>query len=162
RVDPMQLAAATLSALLALAPVGADLDPVRLARVDGAVEDALSKRRAPGAVVLVVRQGKVAFRKACGLRARQPAGETRTAETVFDLASLTKPLATATSVMILLEEGKFRLSDRVATHLPAFGKHGKERITVEQLLLHTSGLIPDNPVADYKGGKKKAIERICE
>src|SRR5262249_35782297 len=81
---------------------------------------------------------------------------------VFDLASLTKPLATATSILILAERGKLKLTDRVAEHWPAFGKHGKERISIEQLLLHTGGLIADNPEADYRDGKVKALERICD
>jgi uncharacterized protein YbbC (DUF1343 family)/CubicO group peptidase (beta-lactamase class C family) len=108
----------------------------------------------------VVRNGKVAFRKAYGLRSRRPDEEPMTADTVFDLASLTKPVATATSVMVLLEQGKLGLSDRVARHLPEFAQGGKDRITVEQLLLHTSGLVADNPVDDYKDGRPKALERV--
>jgi uncharacterized protein YbbC (DUF1343 family) len=83
-----------------------------------------------------------------------------TADTVFDLASLTKPVATATSLMLLVERGKLRLSDRVAEYLPTFGQEGKDRLTVEQLLLHVSGLIADNPEADYRDGPAKAFERI--
>ena len=83
-----------------------------------------------------------------------------TVDTLFDLASLTKPLATATSVMILLEQGKLKLLDRVARHLPDFGQNGKDAITIEHLLLHTSGLLADNPLEDYRDGRKKALERI--
>jgi uncharacterized protein YbbC (DUF1343 family) len=85
-----------------------------------------------------------------------------TVDTVFDLASLTKPLATASSVMLLVEQGKLRPSDTVAQHLPAFAAKGKDKITVEQLLLHTSGLIADNPVADYQDGREKAVQRLCD
>src|SRR5690606_14559350 len=77
-----------------------------------------------------------------------------------DLASLTKPIATATSVMILAERGKVALTDPVARYLPAFAANGKEAITVEQLLLHRGGLIPDNPLADYLQGRDRALERI--
>src|SRR5262249_48283652 len=91
-------------------PADVGIDPLRLARVDAAVEEALKRGSAPGAVVLVVRKGKVVHRKAYGSRALKPAKEAMTADTVFDLASLTKPLATATSVMLLLERGKLRLS----------------------------------------------------
>ncbi|HTU93828.1 MAG TPA: exo-beta-N-acetylmuramidase NamZ domain-containing protein, partial [Gemmataceae bacterium] len=101
------------------------------------------------------------FRKAYGLRRKQPDEERMTADTLFDMASLTKPIATATSVMILLEQGKLQLSDRVSRYFPEFGQNGKEAITIEHLLLHTSGLIPDNPVKDYENGRKKAWERIC-
>jgi serine-type D-Ala-D-Ala carboxypeptidase len=79
---------------------------------------------------------------------------------VFDLASLTKPIATATSVMILVERGKVQIDDSVAKYLPQFAAHGKDAITVEQLLLHTGGLIADNPLAHYEDGREQAIERI--
>src|SRR5262249_1147355 len=84
----------------------------------------------------------------------------RPAARVLPLAPLTKPVATAASVMLLIERGKLRLADTAAQHLPAFGSKGKEKITVEQLLLHTSGLIADNALADYKGGRKKALENV--
>ncbi len=142
------------------AEVGLDADKLR--PIDAVVQDSLDKGQLPGAVIAVVRQGKIAFRKAYGLRSKQPAEVRMTVDTVFDLASLTKPLATATSVMILLEQGKVKLTDRVAQHLPQFGQNGKEAITVEHLLLHTSGLIADNPLADYQDGRKKALERVYQ
>jgi len=74
----------------------------------------------------------------------------------------TKPIATATSVMILLERGQLRLEDRVTQYLPEFGRNGKERVTIEQLLLHTSGLIADNPETDYVEGRAKCLERIYQ
>ena len=134
----------------------------RLDRIDGVVNQAIDRGDLPGAVVLVGHRGHVVFRKAYGLRSKQPEKVAMTTDTVFDLASLTKPVATATSIMLLVEEGKLSVSDPVAKHLPAFAAKGKDKITVENLLLHTSGLIADNPVADYKDGKKKALERICE
>ncbi|HZY86039.1 MAG TPA: serine hydrolase, partial [Gemmataceae bacterium] len=143
------------------APAAVGLDAAKLGQIDAAVRDGIDKGQLPGAVVLVVRQGKVAFRKAYGLRSKQPSEVAMTANTVFDLASLTKPVATATSVMLLLEQGKLALADPVAKHLPEFGQNGKDHITVEQLLLHTSGLIADNPVAEYKDGRKMALERVC-
>src|SRR5438094_6694972 len=124
-------------------PESVGLDAARLARIDATVDEAIRRQQLPGAVVLVVRQGKVTFRKAYGLRSKEPAEAPMTADTVFDLASLTKPIASATSVMVLLERGKLRLGDRVAEYFPDFGQNGKDQITVEQLLLHTSGLIAD-------------------
>jgi CubicO group peptidase (beta-lactamase class C family) len=132
----------------------------RLGRIDGAVAAALERGACPGAVVLVVHDGHVVWRKAYGLRARKPAEVPMTVDTVFDLASLTKPIATAMSVMVLVERGKLRLSDRVAQHVRAFGQNGKDKVTVEQLLLHTSGLIADNAEADYRDGRDKALERL--
>ncbi len=134
----------------------------RLDRIDGAVKQALDRGDAPGAVVLIAHRGRVIFRRAYGLRAKEPAEAPMTVDTLFDLASLTKPLATAPCVLLLEERGKLRLSDPVARYLPAFAAKGKDKITVEQLLLHTSGLIPDNPVADYRDGRDKAIQHICD
>jgi uncharacterized protein YbbC (DUF1343 family)/CubicO group peptidase (beta-lactamase class C family) len=142
------------------APAEVGLDAKKLERIDAAVRETIDRGDAPGAVVLVVRQGRVAFRKAYGARAEEPDKVAMKADTLFDLASLTKPIATATSVMILIEQGKLRLSDAVAAHLPAFAQNGKERVTVEHLLLHTSGLTADNPLAHYAGGREKAMERI--
>src|SRR5438105_1060331 len=112
------------------------LDRERLGRIDKVVEQAIEHGDMPGAVVLVVHRGQVVFRKAYGSRSKQPAETPMTPDTVFDLASLTKPVATATSLLILVEQGKLRFSDRVAQYLPAFGQNGKKRINVEQLLLH--------------------------
>src|SRR5262249_21704404 len=134
----------------------------RLDRIDGAVKAAIQRGDLPGAVVLVVHRDKIVFRRAYGLRSKKPDEVAMTEDTVFDLASLTKPIATATALMLLVEQGKVRVSDRVAEYLPAFGAKGKDKITIEQLLLHTSGLIADNALADYKDGREKAIQRICD
>ncbi len=134
----------------------------RLDRIDGVVKAAIERGDLPGAVVLIVHRDQVVFRRAYGLRSKKPVEVAMTADTVFDLASLTKPMATATSLMLLVEQGKVRVSDPVVKYLPAFAAKGKDKITIEQLLLHTSGLIADNAVADYKDGHDKAIERICD
>src|SRR5262249_12393125 len=131
-------------------------------RIDGAVKAAIEKGDLPGAVVLVLHRDKVIFRRAYGLRSKKPTEVAMTTDTVFDLASLTKPIATATSLMLLAEQGKVGVTDPVAKYLPAFAAKGKEKITIEQLLLHVSGLIADNAVADYKDGRDKAIERIYD
>ncbi len=115
-------------------------------------------RKVPGAVVLVGRHGKVAYARAFGQRAIEPRPEPMTRDTVFDMASLTKPMATATSVMILIEQGKLRLDDTLGQLLPEFDNHGKGAITVEQLLRHRSGLIADNPLADYADGPADGLE----
>jgi uncharacterized protein YbbC (DUF1343 family)/CubicO group peptidase (beta-lactamase class C family) len=152
--------AETSTRLPAAKPAEVGLDAAKLDQIDAAVQSSIDKGQLPGAVVVVVRQGKIVFRKAYGLRAKQPAEVRMTVDTVFDLASLTKPIATAPSVMMLLEQGKLKLSDRVNRHLPDFGQNGKDQITIEHLLLHTSGLLADNPLEDYRDGRKKALERI--
>src|SRR5262249_29778777 len=96
-----------------------------------------------------------------GRRAVEPRAEMMTRDTLFDLASITKPVATATSIMILVEEGKLRLDDRLSRLIPEFDNHGKGEITVEQLLRHRAGLIADNPVSDFADGADEAWKRLA-
>lgn len=141
-------------------PSDARMSAERLSRIDSAVAEAISNKELPGAVVLIARHGRVVWRKAYGNRAVQPQLLPMTVDTVFDLASLTKVVATATSTMILVERGQVSLDDPVVKHIPEFGKNGKERITIQQLLAHRAGFIPDNEIADYLDGPQVAIERI--
>lgn len=138
------------------------MDTEELAKIDAAVETALRRNDCPGAVVLIIHNDEVAFRKAYGSRAVKPVEAAMTPDTAFDMASLTKPVATGTSVMLLIERGKLKPADLVAKYWPAFAANGKDTVTVEHLLLHTSGLIADNPIADYADGRAKAIERIAD
>jgi len=141
-------------------PAGA-ADRVVLAEVSSAIRGAVERKELPGAVVLVGRGEELLLLEACGARALEPEREEMTVDTVFDLASLTKPIATATSVMKLAGEGRLRLEDRVADWMPEFGQRGKERITVEELLLHRGALVADNPLSDYSDGPEQAWQRIC-
>ena len=153
-------AAATAGDLPRLDPAAAGFDPARLAAIDGLVEGALADTKMPGCVVCIGRRDGIALLKAYGRRAVAPADEPMTTDTVFDLASITKPVATATAVMRLVEEGRLRLSDPVATHIPEFAAAGKEKLSVHDLLTHQSGLIADNPISDYADGPDAAFERI--
>jgi CubicO group peptidase (beta-lactamase class C family) len=139
----------------------AEIDKAKLGEIDAAVKAALDRGDCPGAVVVVVHDDRVAYRKAFGSRALKPEKAAMTPDAVFDMASLTKPVATGTSVMILIQEGKLKPSDLVGKHWPAFAANGKDKVTVEHLLLHTSGLTADNAIADYADGKAKALERIA-
>lgn len=141
-------------------PASVGMSAQHLAYIDQAVAAEIARKQLPGAVVLVGRQGKVVWRKAYGNRALEPAPEAMTVDTVFDLASLTKIVATATSVMILVERGMVRLGDPVARYIPEFAANGKQNITVEQLLIHRSGLIADNEVKDYEQGPAQAMLNI--
>ncbi len=143
-----------------VSPADVGFDPAKLAQIDALVETGLQEKRMPGCVVLVGRHGKIAWLKAYGRRAIRPEVVPMTTDTVFDLASLTKPVAAATSVMLLKERGKFKFDDPVAQHLPAFSQGGKEQVTIQQLLVHQSGLIPDNALKDYLDGPEKSFERI--
>jgi uncharacterized protein YbbC (DUF1343 family) len=141
-------------------PADVGLDESELAKIEGLVTADLGKGQMPGCVVLVGRHGKIAYLKACGKRQLEPSPVTMTTDTLFDLASLTKPVATATSIMLLMERGKLRLDDPVARYIAEFTAAGKERITVRHLLTHQGGLVPDNGLDDYESGPEKAWQRI--
>jgi CubicO group peptidase (beta-lactamase class C family) len=155
-----------VSAAPALLPEGlpaqAQLCAEHLTWIDRAVEEAIRQKRMPGCVVAIGHRGRIGWLKAYGNRQLEPESVAMTVNTLFDLASLTKPIATATSVMQLVERGQLRLRDRIADHIPEFGQNEKERITVEQLLTHQSGLIADNPLGDYLEGTQLAFQRIWE
>jgi len=110
--------------------------------IDRAIEEAIQQNRLPGAVVLVGHDGRVVYRKAYGLRALVPRPESMTVDTIFDCASLTKVIATTSSLMKLFEEGRFRLNDKVTDYIPEF-QGGKSDITLRNLFTHFSGLAPD-------------------
>jgi uncharacterized protein YbbC (DUF1343 family)/CubicO group peptidase (beta-lactamase class C family) len=99
----------------------------------------------PGAVLVVGHDGQVVYRKAYGKRALVPRPEDMTADTIFDVASLTKVVATTSSLMKLFEEGKFRLNDKITDYIPEF-QGGRSDITIRNLLTHFSGLQPDVPL----------------
>lgn len=122
-----------------------------LGAIDDLIEQAIGEAKLPGAVVTIGHRGSIVFQKSYGNRRSVPEPEPMQADTVFDLASLTKPIATATSIMHLVEAGKISINDKVAGHLPEFAKEGKQDVTIKQLLLHIGGLIPDNAMADYDG-----------
>ena len=127
---------------------------VAMPAVDAVIEDAVREQQIPGAVLLIGHDGTVIYRKAYGSRALEPGREVMTLDTVFDLASLTKVIATTIAVMQLVEQGKVRLNDPVAKYLPEFASNGKEDITVRQLLTHYSGLEPDLDLKTAWEGKE--------
>ena len=133
------------------------IPPNRLAVLDPIIEQAIHDGNIPGAVLLVGHDGHVIYRKAYGARALEPRHEAMTVDTIFDLASLTKVIATTTAMMQLVERGKVRLNDPVAKYLPEFAPNGKEDITVRQLLTHYSGLEPDLDLKTPWQGKETAF-----
>lgn len=130
-------------------------------RLDEIVNRAIKERTIPGAVLIVGHNGEIVHRKAYGNRALIPSREPMTADTIFDCASLTKVVATTTAVMMLVEEGKLRLGERLTKYLPDFAA-GKSPITIEQLLTHYSGLRPDLDLepawSSYQTGVTKAFQ----
>src|SRR5216683_1513221 len=139
------------------------------------VDQAIAAKKLPGAVVLVNHDGKTVFEQAYGVRkyAGEPgldgkpsSAEPMTVDTIFDMASLTKCLATATAVMQLVEAGKVDVDAPVVKYLPEFGVNGKEKVTVRELLTHYSGLPPDVDLKDAWGlakpDKAEGIRRAME
>ena len=112
------------------------------ATMDAIVKEAIGMGQIPGAVVVVGHKGRVVFEKAYGDRSLIPHKEPMTLDTVFDVASLTKVVATTSAIAKLVEEGKIRLTEKVTTYLPEF-QGGKSDVTVQNLLTHFSGMRPD-------------------
>jgi uncharacterized protein YbbC (DUF1343 family) len=128
--------------------------------IDQAIDEAIAQGHLPGAVVVIGHEGKIVYQKAYGRRAIVPATETMTADTIFDLASLTKVVATTTALMQLFEQGKFRLNDKVTDYIPEF-QGGKSTITLRNLFTHFSGLKPDVPLAQPWSGYQTGIKLAC-
>ena len=135
----MRLLAGVL--LCTVAALAQDTFPSR-ALADTEIERAIAAGQLPGAVLLIGHDGQVVYRKAYGSRALIPAREPMTVDTVFDLASLTKVVATTPCLMKLLEDGRIRLDDPVTNYLPEF-QGGHSTITLRNLMTHFSGLPPD-------------------
>jgi uncharacterized protein YbbC (DUF1343 family)/CubicO group peptidase (beta-lactamase class C family) len=132
------------------------------ANIDEIMNAAIARGAIPGGVVLFGHNGKVVYRKAYGQRSVEPVKEAMTADTIFDLASLTKCIATTTSVMKLVQEGKVRLNDPVAAYLPEFAKNGKHDITVRELLTHFSGLPEDLDLKTAWKGRDVAYQMVMD
>lgn len=129
-----------LGGLPASCPAQPALTVEALAPIDASVADEIAAGRIPGAVVLVGQGERVVYTKAFGHRAVVPAAEAMTLDTIFDLASLTKVVATTPAILELAERGALSLDAPAARYWPGFGSHGKQTITIRQLLAHTSGL----------------------
>lgn len=142
------LPAAAEVRLASARPEEVGMDSRRLSRLDEVITLALERRDFPGAVLLVTRQGKIVWRKAYGQSQLLPEPAPMKPDLIFDLASLTKPIATATSIMILVEQGRIRLWDRVSNFIPEFVPYLEEKglpgeeVRLFHLLTHTSGLPP--------------------
>lgn len=155
-VLPLQLLAQVPLANLTRVSVS----PEHLGRMDAVIAESIAKRELPGAVVLVSRKGRVVWHKAYGNRTVEPVREQMTTDTIFDLASLTKVIATATSIMILVERGQVRLSDPLSKFIPEIKGEGRDRITIEHLLTHRAGYAPDFDLRERWTGYDEAIKHL--
>lgn len=117
-----------------------DFDTAAYAKVDSLCQGIIDNGNTPGVVLLIGLGDEILMRKAYGNRMVQPHQETMTIDTVFDLASITKASATASAVMLLVQDGVLSLDDPVVKYLPALKREDMPDITIKQLMTHTSGL----------------------
>ncbi len=143
-------------------PAAVGMSAERLSKVDSVIREAIERGEVPGAAVLIAHRGSVVYRKAFGHRALVPVAEPMTEDTIFDAASLTKVIATATSIMVLVEDGKLSFTDTVAGYIPDFAQNDKGKITVLNLLTHSSGLRPDLDLDEPWVGYDTAIALACQ
>jgi uncharacterized protein YbbC (DUF1343 family)/CubicO group peptidase (beta-lactamase class C family) len=150
----------TLPVKAAHLPAPPRLHVEQLDSIAALVEKAIEDGKTPGAVVLIGNDDRVVYRRAFGFRSLQPEKTRMTTDTLFDLASLTKVVATTTAIMQLVEKGRIGLENRVVRYWPAFGKNGKSSITIRQLLTHYSGLRPDLDQYPPWSGYQLSLEKI--
>jgi CubicO group peptidase (beta-lactamase class C family) len=142
------------------APSTVGMNAAKLNQIDALVEADIAAKKLPGAVVLVGHKGKIVFRKAYGNRSLVPTVEPMTVDTIFDLASLTKVVATTTSIMILVEQGKVRLNDTIGMYIPDIDDPQAKRVTIQQLLTHTSGYAPDFDLKEKWTGREGMLAAL--
>ncbi len=129
-------------------------------KVDSMMEAAIEKHVFPGGVLLIGKGGKVIYEKPFGHFTYDENSTADSKETIFDLASVSKVVGTTTAAMILYDKGKLKLDEKVSHYLPAFAKNGKEDVTVRNLLLHNSGLIPYRDYMSLYKTKDEVINSI--
>jgi CubicO group peptidase (beta-lactamase class C family) len=142
-------------------PSASTFAPESVRAIDDAVQAAISRREVPGAVVVVLAEGQVVYRKAHGLRAVTPDPIPMTFDTLFDLSSLTKPMATALGMMKLRQEHVLAFTTSLASVLPACAGTAVGKATLEQLLLHTSGLPVADALSSYDTDRRGRLRRLC-
>ncbi len=121
-------------------PIEAGFDAAKLAKVDTIITHAIADSAFPGAVCLIAKDGIIVHEKAYGKFTYDSFAPPVTTDDLFDLASVTKVIATTTAIMRLVDEKKVSLNDSVVKYFPSFGQHGKEKITLYNLMVHNSGL----------------------
>jgi uncharacterized protein YbbC (DUF1343 family)/CubicO group peptidase (beta-lactamase class C family) len=141
-------------------PQTAGMSAEKLNLIDALVEKDIADKKLPGAVIIVGHKDKIVFRKAYGSRALVPAVEKMTVDTIFDIASLTKVVATTTSIMILVERGQLRLNDTIGKYIPEIEDKDAKSVTIQQLLTHTSGYAPDFDLREKWTGREGMLQAL--
>ena len=142
------------------APNSVGMSAEKLNQIDALVEKDIADKKLPGAVVVIGHKGKIVFRKAYGNRALVPNVEKMTVDTIFDIASLTKVVATTTSIMILVEQGKIRLNDTIGKFIPEIEDENVKKITIQQLMTHVSGFAPDFDLREKWTGRDGMLNAL--
>ena len=153
---------ALLLAILAPAASGepAGLQSADFAPITAAAQTEVAAGHIPGAVILIGTLRRTLYRQAIGNRVLRPVPEPMRVDTIFDLASLTKVVATTPALMQLVEQKKLALDAPVARYWPPFAANGKEPITIRDLLTHYSGLAADLDLSREWSGYDTAMAMI--
>lgn len=142
--------------------IASNISPEGLKPIAKLVKEEIRSGHIPGAVVIIGNEKRTIYRRAFGYRSVKPKRLPMTEDTIFDMASVTKVVATTTAVMQLVENGKLELNDPVSKYWPEFRSNGKEVITVKELLTHYSGMRPDLDEAPGWSGYETAMEKIAD
>src|SRR5437016_2697478 len=147
---------------LSVLPTRAFAEPPDFSAVDAAASDAVASGEIPGAVILVGQGSRILYHRAFGLRQVVPSAEPMTEDTVFDLASLTKPLGTTLAVMSLVERGRIRLDAPLGAYLREFRGRGFREVTIRAILAHRAGFCAVPPEAAVRPGFPRAARLLAE
>jgi CubicO group peptidase (beta-lactamase class C family) len=132
------------------------------AAIDRLIEGGIRADDFPGAVAVIASSRRVLYRKAYGARTYEPRTVANDASTIYEFASVTKAAITATAIMMLVERGVLRTSDRVARWIPEFAANGKHDVTLAQLLTHTAGMPPVFKESDYGADRATILHHAYE
>src|SRR5262245_49021741 len=141
------------------APESVGMSPSRLALIDDVVLSGIRAGGFPGAAVIVARHGGIVWQRGYGTLDWQSDVAVDAERAMYDVASLTKVVATTAAAMVLVDHGKLRLDERVTHYLPTFSGGAKDQITIRDLLMHRSGL-PAGRDLPKNGGPEAARKAI--
>ncbi len=159
------LPAASVAKLPRAKPEKVGMSSHHLRHIKEAMDEAIQNKKAPGGVVIVLRNGHIVYRSAFGLKALEPEPEAISIDTMYDMASLTKVVATTSMIMLLMQDGHLRLDDPVSQFIPEYTGADKDKTTLRHLLTHTSGLPPFKRYFEQfpeGNARQKIVADICE
>lgn len=131
-------------------------------KVEKFINESIANSSFPGAVLLVGNRDSIIYQKAFGHFTYDKNSQEVSTSTIYDLASLTKVIATTTAIMLLVDRKMISLDDKVITYIPEFRDNGKDGITIRNLLKHNSGLPAWKKFYPDKKNKQEVIDDICK